>query len=122
VIFILQYYLIDKFIQITLLLRHAAIHLYNVIISRYHVAMRTIIDLPNEQLKHLAELCEREGISRAEAIRRAVDKMLAEAQKPSMDEALKAVFGMWKDREEMQDSVEYQRRLRAEWDREWDEK
>lgn len=84
--------------------------------------MRTIIDLPEEQLQSLAVLCEREGISRAEAIRRAVSTMLKNTEATKKDEALKAVFGMWKDREDIGDSVEYQRKLRAEWDREWDEK
>jgi len=37
--------------------------------------MRTIIELPDAQLESLSRLCRREKISRAEAIRRAVDKM-----------------------------------------------
>lgn len=84
--------------------------------------MRTIIDLPEEQLKSLAALCESEGISRAEAIRRAVAEMLEKRKKVSWEEAMKPIFGMWKDRKDMADSVEYIRKLRSEWDREWDEK
>ena len=39
-------------------------------VRRYHV--RTIVDLPEEQIRKLTLLCRRERISRAEAIRRAV--------------------------------------------------
>ncbi len=84
--------------------------------------MRTIIDLPEDQLKHLAALCEREGISRAEAIRRAVTKMLGEHTPSPSLKGIEQFFGMWKDREDIGDSVEYIRHLRSEWDREWDEK
>lgn len=77
--------------------------------------MRTIIDLPEESIKALAELCKREGISRAEAIRRAVNAMLEKKPPPtmSMREAAAAwrKFGLPFD-----DGLEYQRRIRAEWD------
>ena len=45
------------------------------------VIMRTIIDLPEEQVRGLAALCEAQGISRAEAVRRAVARLLAEEQR-----------------------------------------
>jgi len=84
--------------------------------------MRTIIELTDEQVQRLKKLCEREGISRAEAVRRGVD-LLLEHEKKRRDEfqaALDAAFGMWKDRGI--DGVEYQRKLRAEWDRDpWNE-
>jgi metal-responsive CopG/Arc/MetJ family transcriptional regulator len=38
--------------------------------------MRTIVDLPEEQLKKLRLLCRKEKISRAEAVRRAVEHWL----------------------------------------------
>lgn len=76
--------------------------------------MRTIVDLPEEQIKALAELCKREGISRAEAIRRAVEALTASMRPPKKD--ISHYFGMWKDRDDIGDGVEYQRRLRAEWD------
>lgn len=81
--------------------------------------MRTLIDLPKEQMEALAALCQREGISRAEAVRRAVALMLEE-KKIGLQQALQDSFGMWKNR--AIDGVEYQRELRAEWDgRGWDE-
>jgi len=38
--------------------------------------MRTIVDLPQEQIRRLTLFCRREKISRAEAVRRAVDRFL----------------------------------------------
>jgi hypothetical protein len=76
--------------------------------------MRTIVDLPEEQLDALAEICAREGISRAEAIRRAVKAFLAERQlrRQERKDALDATFGMWKDRGV--DTDTYLAKIRAE--------
>ena len=73
--------------------------------------MRTIVDLPKDQIDSLAELCRREGISRAEAIRRAIASYLADEGAASDDDA----FGMWRDRKI--DGVAYQSKLRREWSR-----
>jgi hypothetical protein len=70
--------------------------------------MRTIVDIPTEQLQQLAELCRREELSRAEAVRRAI-ALLLDAQPSPSDNA----FGLWRDRE--LDGVRYQRALRDEW-------
>lgn len=78
--------------------------------------MRTIIDLPDDQIAALARLCEREEISRAEAVRRAIQRFLQEKAETDHEESLNAFFGMWKDRDDIGDGVEYQRKLRAEWD------
>lgn len=72
--------------------------------------MRTIVDLPEHQIEALAGLCEREGISRAEAIRRAVRMLLA----ANWEADLAAAFGAWRDKDI--DGAEYQRTIRAEWD------
>jgi metal-responsive CopG/Arc/MetJ family transcriptional regulator len=75
-----------------------------------HVIMRTIVDLPDHQVAALAELCEREHISRAEAVRRALDVMLAEKQTVTRD----AAFGAWAPRGDSRATVET---LREEWSR-----
>jgi len=79
--------------------------------------MRTIIELPDEQVRALADYCARERISRAEAVRRAVSRLMDDPaqSKARRKAALEAAFGMWKDRGI--DAVEYQRALRAEWER-----
>lgn len=76
--------------------------------------MRTIIDLTSEQLARLEEVAEREGISRAEAIRRAVDSAYAEVAAGSSRAARDAAYGLWKGRKI--DSLRYVDRLRDEWE------
>ncbi len=73
--------------------------------------MRTIIELPESQLESLSLLCRKEQISRAEAIRRAVAKLLDE-QKP-MESSMSGAFGIWKDR--ASDPRELREKLRGEW-------
>jgi len=73
------------------------------------VIMRTIIDLPEAQIAALGEFCERERISRAEAIRRAVDAMLA-ARLPA---ERSVAFGGWAPRGDSRALVD---ELRQEWD------
>lgn len=73
--------------------------------------MRTIIELPESQVEALDALCRREGISRAEAIRRAVAAQVRQERERGGDPA----FGLWKGRRV--DALEYQRRARREWDR-----
>jgi hypothetical protein len=70
--------------------------------------MRTIIELPDDQVHALEGICRRQRISRAEAIRRAVALLVQQHG----DEH--RAFGVWRDRRE--DSLAYERRLRSEWD------
>jgi len=72
--------------------------------------MRTIIDLPDEQVAALDQLCTREQISRAEAVRRAVARYLDESTVADADEA----FGTWRHR--AIDSLAYEDDLRGERD------
>ena len=73
--------------------------------------MRTIIELPQEQLTHLDAHCRRENVSRAEAIRRAIDAMLAGRSKADAAGA----FGLWRNRG-VEAAAELER-LRDEWAR-----
>lgn len=79
--------------------------------------MRTIIDLPEDQLEKLAKLCVAERISRAEAIRRAVGRLLEEreAEDVRRSRALAEAFGAWKHMGI--DTDAYLAEIRAEWDR-----
>jgi hypothetical protein len=72
--------------------------------------MRTIIELPDDQLEALADLCRSEGISRAEAIRQAV----AHYTRGRRSKAVTAAFGVWRNR--AIDALQYERQLRDEWD------
>ena len=86
----------------------------------YDDAMRTIIDLPEEQRRRLDEYCAREHTSRAEAVRRAVQSFLCDDEQDQIEfeRAVDAAFGMWKDRGI--DTDTYLAELRKEWDREVD--
>jgi len=80
--------------------------------------MRTLVDIPENKLKKLAELCKSQGISRAEGIRQAVEMFL----KKNSTSDIGQFFGILKgkgltiDGVEYTDGVEYQRKLREEWD------
>lgn len=71
---------------------------------------RTIVDLTPEQLGSLADVCEQQGISRAEAIRRAVALYLKKHRSAEQD-----VFGLWRDRGVQ--GLAYQRERREEWEK-----
>ena len=71
--------------------------------------MRTIIDLPERQVLALNEFCAEERISRAEALRRAVDRFLETRRAAGRQ----AAFGSWAPRGDSRAVVEA---LRQEWD------
>jgi metal-responsive CopG/Arc/MetJ family transcriptional regulator len=71
--------------------------------------MRTLVDIPEEDLKALDDLGERRRASRAKMIRQAVREFLVNNRRASADEA----FGLWRD--QGVDGLEFQERLRAEW-------
>lgn len=71
--------------------------------------MRTIIDIPPEDVERLAVLSTREGLARAEIIRRAIRLYLKTNEVPRGDEA----FGLWRDKG--LDGLAYQSEFRDEW-------
>ena len=71
--------------------------------------MRTIVELPDEQVAALRDLCNREKASRAEIIRRAVGQYIQSNQ----SEKGKGAFGLWKKKQI--DALDYEARLRSEW-------
>lgn len=77
---------------------------------------RILADLPDEAIKWLDQLAAEQGKSRAAVLREAVEAYRADA---TLD-WLEAGFGAWKDRTDIGDSVEWQRRERASWTRPWD--
>jgi Ribbon-helix-helix protein, copG family len=75
---------------------------------RKETDMRTIIDLPERDVKNLTELGRERGMSRAEIIRQAIKVFLTFHQA-----SRNGAFGLWRERSE--DGLRYQRALRAEW-------
>jgi predicted transcriptional regulator len=71
--------------------------------------MRTLIDLPDPQIRALADLCERANLSRAAVIREAVAEYL-ERHTPK---PIEAAYGLWGN--EAMDGLARQEQVRAEW-------
>ena len=79
--------------------------------------MRTLIDLPEDDMQWLDRKAAELGKSRAAVVREAVAAYRAEAATSGIDQA----FGLWKDRTDIGDAVQWQRRERASWTRPWDD-
>lgn len=72
--------------------------------------MRVTVDLPPEQSAALSGYGASTGITRAEAVRRALRLLLAFG----IEEDLAPAFGAWRGKDI--DGIAYQRAIRAEWD------
>jgi len=76
--------------------------------------MRPIVDLPQEQIEALDTYAKSKGISRAAVVREAVATYLPNKKKRKVSFKDDPFFGSEK-RPKGFDSVEYVRKLRAEW-------
>jgi metal-responsive CopG/Arc/MetJ family transcriptional regulator len=74
--------------------------------------MRTLVDIPDEDIEKLDALATREKRSRAAAIRDAVKLYLV--QKTDAKDWIKRGAGYWKNRTDIGDAVEYQRAMRED--------
>ncbi len=73
--------------------------------------MRTLIDIPEGDLKLLKHLSKMGKVSRAELVRQAISTYLG----PHRESMAEQAFGIWKD--EPRDGLAYQEKLRSEWER-----
>lgn len=78
--------------------------------------MRTLVDIPDEDVKWLDRKAGSEGRSRAAVVREAIAELRASEGRKGIER----YFGLWKSRDDLGDGLEYQRRIRGEWDRDWD--
>lgn len=67
------------------------------------------MELPDEQLEALGDICSQEKASRAEIIRRAVGSYILGKQAGKG----RSAFGLWKKKKV--DALKYESRLRADW-------
>ena len=72
--------------------------------------VRTIIELPEDQLQALDGICRRDEISRAEAIRQAVALLVRHRGVGASGVA----FGLWRGKRRI-DGLRYQEQVRSEW-------
>lgn len=70
--------------------------------------MRTLVDIPDRDVKALDDLRRRRGVSRSGLIRKAIGDYLSRNSAEGKAEA----FGLWGDGV---DGLDYQRHVRAEW-------
>jgi len=83
--------------------------------------MRTLIDLPEDDMKWLDAKAAEDGRSRASLVREAVASYRAQLL-PKDDTAwLEMGFGLWARHGISIDPLEYERKRRAEWTRPWDD-
>jgi hypothetical protein len=78
---------------------------------------RILADLPDDDIKWLDARAAEQGKSRASVLREAVSLYRGE----QAGEGIERFFGMWRDRDDIGDAVEWQRRERAGATRPWDE-
>lgn len=82
----------------------------------YHHQMRTIVDLTQAQVGRLERIAARDKISRAEAVRRAIDVAYPEDDRTASVEAIRRrAFGSWLGSNI--DAEAYVNELRDEWER-----
>lgn len=74
--------------------------------------MRILTDIPDEDIAKLDALAAREKRSRAAAIRDAVKLYLA--QNGNSKDWIERWAGLWADRDDIPDGVEYQRAMRED--------
>jgi metal-responsive CopG/Arc/MetJ family transcriptional regulator len=71
--------------------------------------MRILVDMPEKQVKQLAQISAATKRPRAAIIREALASYIAQHR----PDPIRKAFGLWRDLKI--DSVEYQRKLRDEW-------
>ena len=74
--------------------------------------MRTLVDIPDEDIEKLDALASRSKRSRAAAIRDAIRLYLV--QQGDDRSWIDRGYGLWADRDDIPDGVEYQRALRED--------
>ncbi len=87
---------------------------------------RALISLGDDRIAQLDRIAKSRGLSRSAVIREAVDRVIQESapdpdDKARRNAAIDAAFGIWMDRTDIGDAVEWQRRERAGWTRPWDQ-
>ena len=75
----------------------------------YAAVMRTLIDIPPDQIEAIAALCARVKQSRAAIVRTAIAEYLVKRKVIDHDDA----FGLWGA--ETEDGLAFQEKARAEW-------
>lgn len=71
--------------------------------------MRTLVEIPDDDIRWLDRLAEERGVSRTALVREAVAQMRAGASRKAVDD----FFGLWRDRADIGEGLSFQRRIRT---------
>ena len=71
--------------------------------------MRTLVEIPDDDIKWLDRMADERGVSRTAIVREAVSQMRCGSSRKAVDE----FFGMWRDRSDVSDGLSFQRQVRA---------
>jgi predicted transcriptional regulator len=75
---------------------------------------RILADLPDDDIKWLDQLAAEQGKSRASVLRDAVSAYKAQTPANGNKDWIARGAGLWKDRQDISDGVEYQRAIRED--------
>ena len=75
---------------------------------------RILADLPDDDIRWLDRMAEEQGRSRASILREAVATYKAQMPTASRKDWIERGAGLWKDRRDILDGVEYQRAIRED--------
>lgn len=78
--------------------------------------MRTLVDIPEDDISWLDHRARAQGTSRAAIVREAVSAFRAEQTAPADRSWIKKGAGYWVGRHDIADAVEYQRSIREDRD------
>ncbi len=70
--------------------------------------MRTLVEIPEDDIRWLDRQAEERGLSRTALVREAVTQLRLGASRKSVD----TFCGMWRDRTDVGDGLSFQRRIR----------
>ena len=71
--------------------------------------MRTLVEIPDDDIAWLDRAAEERGVSRTALVREAVSAMRSGTSRKAVDE----FFGIWRDRGDIGDALTFQRRIRG---------
>lgn len=76
--------------------------------------MRILVDIPQHQVESLAVLAQQQDLARAELVRQAIAEYL-QRHPPMITPIMEQAFGLWQQRDDIGDGLDYQNKLRDEW-------
>jgi len=77
--------------------------------------IRMQVYIEEQQKQMLEEISSEKNTPMAQLIREGIELVLEKNRSEDLQSAMEKSFGIWSDREDITDSIEYVRKLRGEW-------